>query len=85
MSLVDGLKQLPSCKFYEVFADLRTTIDGFKTKWALDQLSQTDPAESEEEEENIEVDDSVSQKEPIDEVGARSDPAFPDRIRCCVF
>ncbi|GMF21870.1 unnamed protein product [Phytophthora fragariaefolia] len=36
MPLVDALQQLPSQKFYETFADLRSTVETFKTKWYLD-------------------------------------------------
>ncbi|GMF51115.1 unnamed protein product [Phytophthora fragariaefolia] len=36
MPLVDAPQQLPSQKFYETFADLRSTVEAFKTKWNLD-------------------------------------------------
>ncbi|GMF48728.1 unnamed protein product [Phytophthora fragariaefolia] len=36
MPLVDTLQQLPSQTFYETFADLRSTVEAFKTKWNLD-------------------------------------------------
>ncbi|KAG3247265.1 hypothetical protein PI124_g8013 [Phytophthora idaei] len=42
MSLVDSLQLLPRYKFYEVFADLRATIEVFMKKWSLEGSAQRD-------------------------------------------
>ncbi|KAG3242141.1 hypothetical protein PI124_g13017 [Phytophthora idaei] len=93
MTLVDGLQQLPSSKFYEIFADLRATVDIFKKKWDLDQISLLHPDVSDDDEDHdFDLDDSGKKEEStVDQIAQLPDenetdaPVAPDDLSQCVM
>ncbi|KAG2943181.1 hypothetical protein PC117_g9536 [Phytophthora cactorum] len=93
IALVDGLQQLSSSKFYEIFADLRATVDIFKKKWDLDQISLLHPGVSDDDEDHdFDFDDSGEKGEStVEQVAQLPDenetdaPVAPDDLSQCVM